>query len=58
MAFNINEIKGATFKGAEHHYLRVAITNTINGVADLKTFMVQAAQIMKQLWVLKFLFWA
>jgi hypothetical protein len=47
MAFNINEIKSQlTFGGAKASLFQVAITNPINGVADLKTpFMVQAAQI-------------
>ena len=47
MAFNINEIKSQlTFGGAKASLFQVAITNPINGIADLKTpFMVQAAQI-------------
>jgi len=47
MAFNINEIKSQlTFGGAKASLFQVAITNPIDGVADLKTpFMVQAAQI-------------
>lgn len=47
MAFNINEIKSQlTFGGAKASLFQVAITNPINGVADLKTpFMVQTAQI-------------
>jgi hypothetical protein len=47
MAFNINEIKSQlTFGGAIASLFQVAITNPINGIANLKTpFMVQAAQI-------------
>ena len=47
MAFNINEIKSQlTFGGAKASLFQVAITNPVNGIADLKTpFMVQAAQI-------------
>jgi hypothetical protein len=47
MAFNINEIKSQlTFGGAKASLFQVAITNPINGIADLKTpFMVQAAGI-------------
>ena len=47
MAFNNNEIKSQlTFGGAKASLFQVAITNPINGIADLKTpFMVQAAQI-------------
>jgi hypothetical protein len=45
MAFNINEIKSQlTFGGAKASLFQVAITNPINGLANLKTpFMVKIA---------------